>query len=187
MNIKIVRMQDLVPDPSNANMGTERGNAKLEDSIQKHGHGRSGLIDKNGKIIAGNKFYAKSGELGAEEAILVESDGTKPVFVQRTDLDLDTDLSARMMAYYDNFVSMVDLAWDESVVTEDLQNGLPLDELWTNDELSDFLGVDDLPYEKEKERSEISFTLTVNCKTEEEVQTLYNELSSEYDCDMRIG
>lgn len=50
-----LRISDLIPDDRNANKGTERGNGLLERSLQQYGAGRSILIDKNNRIIAGNK------------------------------------------------------------------------------------------------------------------------------------
>ncbi len=52
---EIKRISDLVPDSANANRGTERGSAMIEDSLRKFGAGRSILIDKHGNVIAGNK------------------------------------------------------------------------------------------------------------------------------------
>ncbi len=48
-------LSDLSPDLRNANLGTERGHAMLERSLQETGAGRSILVDKHGKVIAGNK------------------------------------------------------------------------------------------------------------------------------------
>ena len=42
-------------DSRNANKGTERGLALLDKSLRQYGAGRSILVDKNGRVIAGNK------------------------------------------------------------------------------------------------------------------------------------
>ena len=47
-------INELIPDPKNANKGTKRGNQLVERSLREYGAGRSILIDKHGKIIAGN-------------------------------------------------------------------------------------------------------------------------------------
>ena len=49
------RIDELVPDDRNANKGTQRGLGMLEKSLRQYGAGRSVLIDKNGKIIAGKQ------------------------------------------------------------------------------------------------------------------------------------
>ncbi len=49
------KIDELIPDGKNANKGTEYGQSLIEKSLRKFGAGRSILIDKNNKIIAGNK------------------------------------------------------------------------------------------------------------------------------------
>lgn len=177
--VKIVPITELTPDQFNANLGTPRGNQALEKSIQTSGHGRSGLIDKNGKIIGGNKFYEKSGELGAEEVIIIESDGTKPIFVQRVDLDLDEDERARLLAYWDNAVAQQDLSWDVTQIAADIDSGLPLDSIWEPEELAQFLGVDKPPFEGDKGSVKQNFILKVRCNSAEQMAELYNKLVDE--------
>lgn len=119
MTTNTKKITELIPDDHNANIGTERGLGMLEKSIQRYGMGRSVLIDKNGKVIAGNKTTERAAELGVEDVIIVPTDGTKLVAVQRTDLDLDTDEAARMLAYADNRVSEIDLSWNVEIVFDD--------------------------------------------------------------------
>ncbi len=65
MQSKDIRtLSDLVPDPDNANRGTERGAALLEHSLRQYGAGRSILADKNGVVIAGNKTLEQAAALG---------------------------------------------------------------------------------------------------------------------------
>ena len=51
----LTSLADLTPDPRNANLGTERGLAMLERSLRETGAGRSILVDRAGRVIAGNK------------------------------------------------------------------------------------------------------------------------------------
>lgn len=81
------KITDLTFDPDNANRGTERGSYMLERSLEKFGAARSIVIDKNGVVIAGNKTLAKAGELGIEDAAVIQTNGEKVVAVQRMDLD----------------------------------------------------------------------------------------------------
>ena len=53
MTIKTIN--DLKPDPNNANRGTERGHRIVNNSIQRHGAGRSGLAARDGTMIAGSQ------------------------------------------------------------------------------------------------------------------------------------
>src|SRR5689334_3265124 len=98
----IKKLADLTPDDKNANRGTERGAALLENSLREYGAGRSILVDSKGKIIAGNKTVEQAGQIGLEDVIVVQTDGTKLVAVQRTDLDLDKDPRAKALAIADN-------------------------------------------------------------------------------------
>ena len=82
------KLSDLVPDRRNANKGTPRGNQMIEDSLRQYGAGRSILLDKHGAIIAGNKTAENCGAIGMEDVLVVRTDGTRLVAVQRTDLDL---------------------------------------------------------------------------------------------------
>ena len=128
----LAKLSDLNKDKRNANQGTDRGRAMVKDSIAQDGFGRSGLIDRNGKIIAGNKTHEASGEVFGEDSdvIIVESDGTKPIFVKRTDLDLDEENgAARRLAYRDNFASFFGFELDAGVIAEDLDFGFDFEKL----------------------------------------------------------
>lgn len=107
---------DLTPDPNNANRHTERGTGLLESSIRRLGAGRSILMDKHGRIIAGNATHEAAGSVGLEDVIVVKTDGTKLVAVQRTDLDLETDLAAMELAVADNRIGEVNLDLDANVL-----------------------------------------------------------------------
>jgi hypothetical protein len=48
-------VNDLIADDTNANDGTLRGQDLVCKSLQRFGTGRSILVDKNNRIIAGNK------------------------------------------------------------------------------------------------------------------------------------
>jgi len=134
------KISDLTLDTRNANIGTERGLAMLETSLRKRGAGRSVLLDRHGRAIAGNKTIEKAIDIGFEDVIIVKTDGTKLVAVQREDLDLDDPATgARDMAYLDNRVSEIDLAWDPSVILADLETGLDLSGLWDKGELDALL------------------------------------------------
>jgi hypothetical protein len=121
-------------DPKNANLGTERGDQALEYSLREYGAGRSILLDRHGTAIAGNKTRQKAEELGIPIRV-VESDGSDLVAVQRTDLDLSSDPAARALAYADNRVGELDLAWDRDQLAADVAEGVDLAAFWTGDEL----------------------------------------------------
>lgn len=81
---------DLKPDKRNARRHNPRNVGMIEESIQRHGFGRSILTAKDGTIIAGNATWEAAGNVGIEDRIVVESDGTKVIDVRRTDVEPDT-------------------------------------------------------------------------------------------------
>lgn len=117
--------EDLVPDRHNANLGSERGGALLQESLDRCGAGRSILADRNGQVIAGNKTLARAMAKGMPVEV-VQTTGHELVVVQRTDLDLGRDRRARQLAYYDNRVSQLDLTWSPTQVQTDLSAGIDL-------------------------------------------------------------
>ena len=113
--IKNAKISDLIPDDKNANKGTEYGKHLMDKSFRQFGAGRSILLDKNNKIIAGNKSTEQCAEIGIEDVIIVESDGTKLIAVKRTDIDIDTK-QGRELALADNATQKADLEWDNDIV-----------------------------------------------------------------------
>jgi DNA modification methylase len=120
---------DLKFDQHNANKGTERGKELLEQSVTELGAGRSILSDKNGQIIAGNKTLAAAQKAGLKVRV-ISTKRDELVVVQREDLDLnDPSGEARRLAYLDNRVAELDLAWDAEQIAEDAAAGMDFDSL----------------------------------------------------------
>lgn len=136
MATKNAKISDLIPDPHNANKGTQRGLKALDASLRQYGAGRSILLDAKGRIIAGNKTAERAADIGMDDVIIVESDGSKVIAVQRTDLDLETDGGkARALATYDNRVGELDLDWDVDALGA--LDGDVLQDLWTQTEIAE--------------------------------------------------
>ena len=140
-NSAITKLAQLTPDPKNANAGTKRGAALLEDSLRKYGAGRSILIDKHGRIIAGNKTVEQAGQIGLDDVQVVQSDGKRIIAVQRTDLDLSKDKAAKELAIADNRVAQIDLSWDAETL-KSLAEEIDLSQFFTDAELRDYIGED---------------------------------------------
>ena len=136
--VKRAKLDTLTPDHANANKGTERGRYALEASLRQFGAGRSILLDKNGRIIAGNKTVETAADVGLDDVLIVETDGKQIVAVQRTDLDIDRE-AGRGLAYADNRTSELDLSWNAEQVLADLNAGVDLSALWRQDELDSLL------------------------------------------------
>lgn len=157
--IRQAKISELTPDPNNANQGTERGGYMVRRSLEKLGAGRSVLIDKNGILIAGNKTTEAAAELGLEDAIIVPTDGTKLVVVQRTDLDLATDAKAKELAIADNRTGEIGLAWDNAVL-EELAQDVILDDWFTPEEMAGWdIDLDDFEPPSDEEDEETTADL----------------------------
>jgi hypothetical protein len=130
---KTLKLADLKLDGHNANRGTVRGRKLLAKSLQRYGAGRSILLDKKGRVIAGNKTVEQAIAAGHKQVLIVPSDGTNLVAVQRTDLDL-TDSKAKALAVADNRVAELDLEW----------NSAELEQISADADISDFFTAGEL-------------------------------------------
>jgi DNA modification methylase len=133
-----MKISDTALDVRNANRGTDRGREALRVSLERYGAGRSILLDRHSRVIAGNKTISAAAELGHEDLLVVDSDGSKLVAVRRTDLDLD-EPAARELALSDNRVAELDLEWSSEALEAALKDGLDLSAFWTGDELEELL------------------------------------------------
>lgn len=162
-----VNLADLQPDERNANKGTERGLTLLEKSLKSYGAGRSILVDRDNRVIAGGKTLGVAVEmgLGVRE---VETDGRELVVVRRTDLSMD-DRKTRELAIADNRVAELDLDWDLDALRELAGEGVGVSEFFLPDELPAVVEEEEGPQEK-------YITLTFDLIEHAEFQLLINKL-----------
>jgi len=132
-----LNLADIAPDNRNANKGTERGAGMLEHSLRTYGAGRSILLDKNNRVIAGNKTLEQASQIGLD-VLVVDSDGTKLIAVRRTDVNLDS-VAGRELAIADNRTSEVGLSWDVEALKELERDGVTLNAFWFDSELDALL------------------------------------------------
>ena len=109
------KISELIPDDKNFNKGSEFGNSLIEKSFRKFGAGRSILIDKNNRIIAGNKSIENATAIGMEDVQVIESDGKRIIAVKRTDIDLDTP-EGRELALADNATAKANIVFDAELI-----------------------------------------------------------------------
>jgi len=135
----VILIADLSTDTRNANKGTPRGRAALERSLSQYGAGRSILLDKDNRIIAGNKTAQCAGEIGIDKVRIVETDGKEIIAVKRMDLSLD-DKQARGLALADNRVGQLDLEWDAEELSRCAVEGVVDPTMFTEEEISEIVG-----------------------------------------------
>ena len=164
-------IESLVPDNKNFNKGTQFGDHLMDESLRRFGLGRSILIDKNNRIISGNKTAEKAADIGFTDVVVVEVDGNQLVAVKRKDIDLDS-AKGREFALADNATGKANLAWDEELIAE----------MATKFDFNpDDWGVDvSMQEEPEQEepsgKKEISTRLIVECGDVTKLSLLFSEL-----------
>jgi hypothetical protein len=178
---KCVKISELKPDDKNFNKGTEFGNSLIEKSLRNYGAGRSILLDKNNRIIAGNKTVENAAQIGFENVIVVETTGNDIVAVKRTDIDIDSK-AGRELAFADNATSKANLDWDENLLFDEFEQTQLSD--WgvslTNFENSEI----DFQLPEDKNESTLKIELIFDDMNQRE--TAYNKLvSMGYDCRLR--
>jgi hypothetical protein len=180
----VAKLKDLRPDKRNANKGSERGTGMVEQSLREYGAGRSILLDKHGNIIAGNKTAEGAAAIGMDDVIVVQTDGTKLVAVQRTDLDLGKDKAAKELAVADNRAGQVSLNWDTDVLKE-LSTGpdaIDLDKFWTSTELEALFPT---PEDEKKnlkdmdQDDDLRYQIVIDCKSESEQTSMLDRFQTE--------
>lgn len=102
----------------NANTHTEHGMRKLETSIQQDGPIGAISAAANGEIFAGSARREIFESLGIEDAIIVHSDGTKPVILIRDDIPDADDPRAIRLGLADNKIAADNLSWDATLLAE---------------------------------------------------------------------
>lgn len=159
----------LIPDNKNFNKGTQFGEHLMDESLRKFGLGRSILLDKNNRIISGNKTTEKAGELGYEKVLVIETDGSTLVAVKRNDIDIDSTVG-RELALADNATSKANLSWDEEMI---MQCAEQFD--FDPEEWGVFMSE---PEEESQEESkkEIDTRLIVECDDVTKLSLLFREL-----------
>jgi hypothetical protein len=131
-NVRVVPIAQLILDAKNANKGTKRCRELLGKSLAKYGAARSVVVDRNNRVIAGNKTVEAARSAGVKSISVIETDGSSLVAVQR-DLDLKRDKKARELAIADNRVAEIDPEWNPEVL---VSLDIDLKQFWNENELN---------------------------------------------------
>ena len=174
-------IESLVPDNKNFNKGTEYGDRLMDESLRRFGLGRSILIDKNNRIIAGNKTAEKAADIGFTDVLVVEVDGNQLVAVKRKDIDLDTS-KGRELALADNATGKANLSWDERMIAEMAAKFDFNPDDWGVD-----VSMEEADNEEEEQtKKEISTRLIVECGDVSKLSMLFSELQDRgFKCELK--
>lgn len=113
----MTKISELKFDDQNFNNHTEYGMSLLEKSLRENGAGRSILIDKDNRIIAGNGIVEAAGSIGMDNVEIVDITGEKIVALRRKDITLDSK-KGREMAMADNSTAAADLSWNKGAIAK---------------------------------------------------------------------
>lgn len=126
------------PQSRNANKHTQRGMGLLEQSIQADGWTGAITVAADGETFDGSARLEVAAATGFENAIVVESDGTRPIIHRRTDIPTADDERAKRLGVAANRVASLNLDWDAGVLAE-LAAETDLSQLFQDDELTALL------------------------------------------------
>jgi len=113
------KLSDFRPQTVNANKHTQRARGLLEKSVREDGYsGESMVAAADGELFIGSHRLEVSGEIFSPdvEPIIVESDGTKPIIVKRTDIPNANDPRAKRLGLGSNRIAQLSLEWDVDVL-----------------------------------------------------------------------
>ena len=162
------KISDYKPNRRNPNKGTQRGLGMVEDSMREDGAARSIVVAADNTIIAGNHAQEGAVLAGIEDAIEVEVSGDQLVVVKRTDWANADDPGAIRYAYRDNRSTETNLVWEAAQLLEDMDAGVDLIVMFTQEELEALIGdaLKEPPEFKEYDESvadEVEFITCPHC------------------------
>lgn len=139
MDQKTVPLTDIQIDPDNPNQGTSRGRDLIRSSLAEFGFIEPGILDANLMPINGNQRTTAAQEVGFEDAVVIEYDGDKPLYIQYKKFDLHSEdpvirANSRRLAYLLNRSAEVNLSWNPDKVEADIMAGLDLSGIFTQRE-----------------------------------------------------
>lgn len=131
-----LHIKDLLPDQKNARLHTPRNVGMIVKSLQEVGAGRSGVIDEEGNVLAGNATLEALAQAGIEKVKVVEANGNEWVVVKRRGL---TEEQKKKLALYDNRTAEL-AEWDADILRSLYsENEAMLGDMWFDDELAKLL------------------------------------------------
>ena len=129
-------LKDLHQDPKNARAHNPRNVGMISSALHEVGAARSIVIDEDGRILAGNATVEAAADAGIERVQIVDADGETLVAVRRKGL---TEEQKTRLALYDNRTAEL-AEWDNEVLAALKEEGVPMEGLFSEDELREILG-----------------------------------------------
>lgn len=175
IKVKRRKISDYQLDTANPNKGSVRGSALLETSVDSFGPARSGVVDRDGVIRAGNHTAQQLMDAGIEDVIEIESDGHEWIVVRRTDM---TPEDGKLYAVADNRTGQF-IEWDADVLRTMQDEHIKIEDYFKDGELKSLLGKLPDAGDAAKDAVPEVYGVLIECSTEEEQTAILNRLLSE--------
>lgn len=146
---KRIKLSSIIQDDKNFNAHSDSGMALLEKSVDKVGIIESITVSADDKVISGNaRHEVISKKFNGTDAIVVETDGTKPVILKRTDINSNTQ-EFHEAALLANTVAKHNITLDFDIIQEVAidQYGIDVAELGVEMPIEDIKEAEDDNYE----------------------------------------
>lgn len=108
-------IEEIIPTKS-FNLSTVKGSRVLKRSLEHLGYCRSIVVDRNNKVLVGDKVFQNALQKNAK-VIVVETQGDELVVVKRKDIDYDTRKAKEIMLT-DNLTAEQNLQYDTNYIIE---------------------------------------------------------------------
>lgn len=113
----MAKLGDFKTQRVNANKHTERGIAALDNSIKRDGWIGAVTVAADGETFDGSaRLEALADAMPSTEPIVIDSDGTRPVVVRRTDIPDTDDPRAKRLGVAANVIAHMDYAPDGEIL-----------------------------------------------------------------------
>lgn len=131
-------LEEFHQDPQNARRHTERNLAAITTSVTERGFGRPLVATADGTIMAGNATAEALSDLDMTDAIVITTDGTRPIIHRRSDIEAGSD-AAILLGLYDNLAGDHADGYHPDVLAALLQQVTPSPVLMTRAEAADMM------------------------------------------------
>lgn len=146
----MTKITDFKPQRRNANKHTEHGVRLLEKSVTSDGWLDAQTVAADGEMISGTARLELAADKFADvEPIVIDSDGTRPVIVRRTDIPNLDDPRAKRLSVAANQIAKTDYNPDGELLREWAGEDEDIRKMFADSEWEEVTGEYEKPAEEE--------------------------------------